>query len=389
MKTAIYYSSVVVVAACVVAAMKMLPSSGNSHLNSGNAPVRVRGLLTQGANPLAGVSLAFAVPGGQVQGVAKSDKHGRFNIGLGAPGDYLVIVSASQNGAPTNLSSTGRVISVTAGNNDLVIDLPPTRVDVVIRADGLSVPDLVQLALAGPASPNGSWRVGFATKASGFLAAYVGIGFGDYVLTAFTASRGESDALTSREPATFSVSASHPTARVTLWLVKRKLRVEVKDTDGHPIVSADTTTLNRSLPRSSDGSFDASGVPRGQELIIITPGRLPVCVLALASGVQSVVAPLRGKNMALVNLRDAPSRPLGDLVGLPGSQCPIPLSALSFDWSPRTERGDLKMAITGLPAGTYGYRSDEQSPLVTVEAPGKAVTYRVPAFCKVCGGVAK
>lgn len=145
-------------------------------------PIRVSGLVTSGGQPVNGILITLALADERRIGAeATTDPSGRFTVTVDGPGLYVALVSAHKA-----LSSTSREITIQRGNNYLGIDLPPTEARVTIMGTGPGESSLVQVALHGPADGLGDSRGGFLTGSDGLVARFVGIGYGDYRVSAFT-----------------------------------------------------------------------------------------------------------------------------------------------------------------------------------------------------------
>jgi hypothetical protein len=283
--------------------------------------------------------------------------------------------------ATRDLPSTSQEVSLKVGDNHVTLALPPTEVRInIVSADG-PPPEMVQIVLHGPADDTGDSRAGFVTKAEGLEGRFIGVGFGDYRVSAFTT---EGVTASSLVPATFTLSTTAPLADVTLHLVRRALTVHVVNEDGEAIDYAEVLALHRRLERTKEGAFDASWMPGGEEMVVRAAGRLSVCRYAGREANQVVpLEPLAGAK-ARITLLDAPGTIGGTLTGLPGSDCPVPVVSLDVDWATSDDHS-LQMAIRGLPVGEYGYQAAERAPLAPVRAPGEVLVYRVPPSCRMCG----
>jgi hypothetical protein len=283
--------------------------------------------------------------------------------------------------ATSALPSVSREVSLEVGHNDVVLDLPATEVRVtVVPPDGPS-PELVQIVLHGPADEAGDSRAGFVTGTDGLKGRFVGVGFGEYRVSAFTT---DGVPASSMAPAVFAVSSTQPSLDVTLHLVRRTLTVQVLGEDGKAIDYAEIMALHRRLERTDGSAFDASWMPAREEMVVRAAGMLSACRYAGREASQSIrLEPLQDAR-ARIKLLDARGMIGGTLIGLPGSDCPVPVVHMDVDWA-ALDDGSVEMTIRGLPAGEYGYRAGERAPVERVRAPGELLAYRVPASCRMCG----
>ena len=354
-----YYGLAACCAVAVVAATR-IDLTGMVPARKAEKPVVAAGTVTAAGLPLAGVRMFFHTAGIQVAD-ATTRRDGGFEAGLDGPGDYIVIIGTSDT-----LWSTYREVTLSPGANVVDVDLPPTTVDVAFTADGLKNGDVVQVAVLGPTAPTKADTVSFFTWRAGARVRFVGIGFGAYVLTAFTGSDA-TKRLTAETPATFVLTPDRPTANVDLRLIDRRLALEVLDPNGSPIDYADALALRQRLERDSAGHFDLSHVPAGVPLLVSASGWLPACVITEANGRQVVTLQPRGPNRLVLNLLGGPGRPVGDLDGLPGTGCPVPVAALDVDLASATAAD--RLTIAGLPEGAFRYRADALAPAMGVVVP--------------------
>jgi len=371
------YVPCVLAAACLVAlAMDQLRVRTPLNATTVDGPVKITGVVTAAGRPQAELVVRLMGAGRRFVAETETDSDGRFAVSVGRPGAYKVMVSAG-----SALPSTSREVSLGVGHNDVVLDLPATEVRVtVVPADGPS-PEFVQIVLHGPADETGDSRAGFVTRADGLKGRFVGVGFGEYRMSAFTT---DGVPASSMEAAVFAVSSTEPVIDVTLHLVRRQLTVQVVGEDGKAIDYAEITALHRRLERTAGGAFDATWMPAGEGMVVRAAGMLSVCGYAGREGSQSFrLEPLK-EARARIKLLDARGMIGGRLIGVRGSDCPVPVVSLDVDWD-ALDDGSVEMTIRGLPAGEYEYQAGERAPLERVRAPGEVLTYRVPPSCRMCG----
>lgn len=240
----------------------------------------------------------------------------------------------------------------------------------------------VQFAVLGPTAPTRADTVSFLQLKDARHARFVGVGFGDYTIAAFTTRDAEVQ-LTSSEPAVFTLSPNEPRASFQFDLVHRSLVLKVVGSDGQHIDYANVSSLRQRRDRLDDGDFDLTEVPAGAPVLIDAAGWLPACVRAEVANQQVVTLYPLGSAQLRVNVLGGPGRPVGVLEGLPGSSCAVPITSLSSEVEPG--EGVDVLTVKGLPEGIYSFRADTPAPAGVVSAPGPPLDYVVPAGCKFCG----
>lgn len=339
-------------------------------------PVKVHGTVTSGGRPVVGSHVLVLMNGSGARRQTTTDSRGQFTLSASNAGDYLATFGMSPA-----LPSATRDLTFVWGQNEFNIDLLPTRVKVRVRLPtNEPQPSAVQLALWGPGDRSAQRLGGVGVSDREASAEYVGLDYGDYLLTAFSGGRE----LVSASPVRFTLDALHSVAEAELGLTRRQLHLQVMDSKGHPAQAATVSSITDRARRLDSGQFDASGVPAGQLMTVTAPGFLPVCTHAANEGTQRVV--LRDKSDQLANLKlKGPSRPVGFIYGLPGSDCGVSVGLLDLKWQATGEES-VGVRIEGLPRGSYEFRAQEWIPGVTFSVPGGVVEYLVPSYCKFCGG---
>lgn len=359
------------------------PGSGEPAVERNDASVRVTGTVWLGEKPASEVNVEFFSAVGETRaGSVKTDAAGRFSVGLQEPAGYAVAVAAL-----ATLPSTYREFTFPAGENVVDIRLPATSLVVQLldeRGDPLSERDArtVQLLIRGPRAPTSSHSAGFVGLESHYKGRYVGLGYGDYSVSAFT-----STGLVSSDIGRVDLSEPEPDGRLQLRLVRRPLALRVQDTDGRPIRGARVASMLQRSATEQRWPIPINSVPPGELIEVSAPGFLPICVVAQRiGGVQVVEVHPLGAGAARITLVDGPGRPVGILYGLPGSQCPVAIGAMRVEEIGGMEQPQRNtFEILGLPTGTYQYRAQVQAPSAQVRVPGPTVEYAVPAYCRFCG----
>jgi hypothetical protein len=370
----IYLLAVVACAALVVVAVK--------YWNDVEAllhpdPVVVVGILRSGGRAVAGATVELHLRGTTGR-EAVTNARGEFHLSFRRPGDYSVWIGMSRL-----LPSVIQEVTLKAGKNEVNFDVPGTRVDVKMHLPRrVSAGSGIQLALSGPASLTSQNLGVISTDMQEAAAAYVGLGYGEYTLTAYS----NDDKSVSRVPAHFRLGPQEATAIAELSMTTRQLHVMVTDSDGRPVDGATVSSFGQKAPQLGPGEFDASFVPFGQMTMVKAPGLLPVCTHAADGGSQHVVLPKKSEGVAQLRLRGGPRKPVGFLVGLPGTDCAVPLALLDLKWQAPSTGTYVTVSIEGLPEGAYEYRPQEAIPGRRVAVPGPVVEYEIPAYCRFCGG---
>ena len=182
-------------------------------------------------------------------------------------------------------------------------------------------------------------------------------------------------ALVSREARVVTIDPTHPTAEVTLDLVRNEGRLTIRDGTGQLVSGAIVTPFNglAVLPRLQEavpGVYALAGVPSGADLWIRPPaGFAPSCRVATLDPSQEAVI-TRGRSAEAVFERHGLSGPvaLGLLSGVDGANCPVPLTLFTYAHTPG-ESGDLP----------HGHFSDfPQSRTLTFDYQGLAQSVLIP-----------
>ena len=294
-------------------------------------------------------------------------------------GDYAVKIGTS----PTVIS-TIRDVALNWGLNEVSLDLPGTYVKARIRLPSPVHRRLsVQLALWGPGERSAE-RLGAVWTADQEVSVeYFGLSLGEYVLTAYSAD----GKLVSQAPVRFELAPLLERTTVDIEMVPQRPRtLLVNDSRGRRVAAASVYSFGRRAAPRGPGEFDASLMPLGQKAMVTAPGLIPVCLEAGSGDSQVVVMRPKGGSAIDIRLRGGPRRPVGFLLGLPGSVCAVPLSTLDVKWQPPMTEQYITLRIEGLPTSAYEYRAQEWIPGIAVSAPGPLVEYQIPSYCRFCGG---
>jgi hypothetical protein len=302
------------------------------------AAVRVTGRVRFSADrPATGVILAFELD--QQSWTAETDGNGEYIATLGRPGAYLVSVRASRG-----LPSASQVRELVAGEQTLDLDLPQTLLDVhVVSQQPAALEESVELTIT---SSRGTRLTGSFRPDQEGSARFVGLELDEYWVTARTAS-----GLSSVSSARVSLSAELPTADVELVLGRHAGRLELLDERGVRVPGARVEAGARLLAEAAPGVFPLDRIPVGEWLRIDATGYVPVCHVLQRPELPELRVTLQ-KPLERVQLHFAAqvAWEAGQIVGIPGSDCPVEIGALGLVTSLGEERTTVLLRV---PRGSY------------------------------------
>ena len=339
----------------------------------------VSGRLLHGGVPFGNAVLQFTQAGSGPSvanpTTATTAADGAFSVRLPGRGDYALEVKA----LPL-LSATYVYATFTKEYNAYELDLPPTDLTIALELDrGEYLTEAIQLVIIGPAAPTDFERAGVVRPQESPLRLR-GIGFGDYLITASTKG-----GLVSGHAGRVKLSPDAPIGSVRLQMQRRPLQLRVQGPDGKALLSASVAATRQQI-QGSDGTFDVSATPPGEQIHVSANGFVPVCKVAGYSD-ESVQMQKLSENVATFVLTPAPAVPMGAISGVPGSTCDVPVSSLPSAQS--LVNGDLVLLIKGLPDGVYGYRADPLAPYASLVIPGPELRYTIPVRCLMCAKYAQ
>jgi hypothetical protein len=300
--------------------------------------VRVTGRVRFGADrPAAGVTLAFELD--QQGWTVDTDASGEYAATLGRSGAYFVSVRASA-GVP----SASRVQELVAGDQTLDLNLPETLLDVyVVSQEPADLDEPVELTLTSSRGTRltGSFRPDLEGRAR-----FVGLELDEYWVTARTAS-----GLSSLSGARVSLSAELPSADVELLLGRHAGRLELLDERGTRVPGARVQAGARLLAEAAPGVFPLDGVPVGEWLRVDATDYVPVCHVLQRPDLPELRVSLQ-KPFERLQLHFAPqvAWEAGQIVGIPGSDCPVEIGALGVVTSLGDQRTTVLLRV---PRGSY------------------------------------
>lgn len=143
--------------------------------------------------------------------------------------------------------------------------------------------------------------------------------------------------------------------------------------------------LGRALPRLMGGGFSMRKTAPSDRVIVTASGYLPVC-RTVGDGDGDVVVTLR-TYFATAKLRLKNGQGIrGAVLGLPGSDCPVPLSALSVEADALGGENEYVMTLFGLPEAPLFFVVSDGRKVHRVEfRPGDDVTIEMDPSADSCG----
>jgi hypothetical protein len=320
----------------------------------------VDGTLLIGSRPApTGTFLSFHRNGRRWS--TKTGAEGRFHIDLAEAGRYVVNLDSAEH-----LATAIITLDFTPGTNPVRLELPSGAIRLQARrVDGTPLTEPLQVHVSGQAS-----LAGFLLPSEGPDTNLIGLGFGSYRI------RGDSASGLVSDFADVMLSPDAPVATVALVLSEQKGILRVVDSRGSPIRGAQVRAsayMEESPPGS--GSYALRRIPKGEELWISAEGFLPTCAFTVLP-TMSVVLTAVGPHTATIRIAPPPRAPIGEVLGLPGSECPVPVSMLPF--TQRKDADALVLDLKGLPALSLRYRPLAKAPFSVVSVPGPSVTVVPP-----------
>lgn len=317
------------------------------------------GTLRAGAAPLRRVQVVLRRVGSDKERTTLTDDQGRYQVSSDSTGSHLLIVRALPR-----FTSTLRTVNLREGGQEYSPVLPDTKVTVrVHRPKGRPKNESVQLHLYGPSSETFGERAGIVTAKDPDAFDLVGMEYGEYRLSGSTG-----DGFSSGSAITFRLATDRPAAEVDLRFERLRGRLSTVDESGRTVSGTHVSVHSRTLPETTPGTFELSGVSVGDHLIAVAPGRAAVCHVVQRGDFPSVALTLPAATGAGEVVYDAQvPLPPGEIVGLPGSTCAVPLSEIRHE---RSSRSPLAFRFFDLPEGRYSIRGSPEGRLIDLNVPG-------------------
>jgi hypothetical protein len=314
--------------------------------------VRVSGRVTVGGEPARRLRLVFSR--GPRQWNAETDGDGAYRAVLGDAGEYGVSLRASAALPSQTFARTWR-----AGDQEEDFALGEGAIAVRVRAAGEPLTEDVHLALM---AKQGARVAGSFHPQAQDAARFVGLEYGEYTVSASTAS-----GLTSRTPGEAVLSPSAPEAEVVLDLGRHRGRLVLADARGGPLIGARAQVGLSPLREQSPGIFVLDAVAMGERLTVNAPGFAPVCRVLQAGDLPELRMTLQPADASLT-LHFPADLAWHDaaLVGLPGSDCPVPLEEVESRIRLEPQGASV---VLRLPRGTFAVSRQGRSQAVVVPGP--------------------
>jgi len=333
--------------------------------NVGEPRVVVEGRVTLGDKPGGHLLLAFERTNNSGRlWVTETNDDGSYHLQLDRPGNYSVEARAARH-----LGAQSLLARLQDGFNTFDVNLTESRLTVrLLRSDAKPIDEIVSVHIDGL----GKAKSGFVMPKEGNVLEFAGIPLGNYVVTADTSS-----GLVSLAPANTTISKTNPEAEVTLTLASSIGELRLIAGDGSPIQGARVQVGARILEETQPGTFELKSVAPASHVVISAPGFVPMCHMLLAKDMhQTTVAMSRGTHAVEINFTPPIHAPIGEITGLPGSTCPVPLAFTSFVTT--EDMTSTTLRIVGLPEGRFSYTPSRLIPPQIMEVPGPAMKFTKP-----------
>jgi hypothetical protein len=299
--------------------------------------VVVSGVITTGGRPAVARTVRFAPLNGGGGWQAVSDDSGRYEVWLSREGDYMVFVGGSE-------LMEQRMAVLKAGENTLDLALGRAA-QLTVRIANAASEGPVEVHLSG--SPADAFMSVKSASSATAEVQWDDVPYGRYTLSAQQAG-----AVSDVVPVTLDANRSK--SIVDLTLNRHVARLSVRDELGHPIEDARFAPLIRPPTAVAPGVYSLEGVAPGTCLQINVSGRFVPVSRLVQVGRDLDIVMVRGRpTIVEVSPAFLGHQPDGlrtaMLVGLPGSDCPLPLVSLRPETLP--PRGDMyRFALAQFPA---------------------------------------
>lgn len=333
--------------------------------NIGEPRVIVEGRVTLGDKPGSHLLLAFERTNSSGRlWVTETDSEGAYHLQLDRPGNYAVEPRAARH-----LGAQSALARLQYGLNKFDLKLPESRLTVRLsRSDAKPIDEIVSVHIEGLAKSRG----GFVQPKEGNVLEFAGLPHGNYVVTADTSS-----GLVSLSPAIAILSKITPEADVTLTLASSVGELRLIAGDGSPIQGARVQVGARILNETQPGTFELKSVAPASNIVVSAAGFVPMCHVLLAKDVhQTTLVMSHGTHAFEIQFTPPIGGPIGEITGLPGSTCPVPLAFTSFGATEDTKSTTVR--IVGLPEGRFSYTPSRLIPPQIMEVPGPAIKFTKP-----------
>lgn len=311
---------------------------------------RIDGRLLLGRDPGRRLVLVF-----QRQGQSKtasSDEEGYFSLTLD-PGSYEVSLRSSEF-----VPGDWKTIEVKRGRQTIELAFEASRLSIRARASSGTLAVPVQIRIQS----EGTVRAGIALPPE-HRAEFIGIPGGTYLITAAAPPDWESIGETK---VTLDRLASDK--EVDVFIQRATVRhVRLVNPAGAPVTGASVRLGSLVLLEAEPGLYRAASAA-GSTLRVAASGYLPVCRELAESEREVGISLSRGSFSATLRLSGV-SGPVGSILGLPGTNCPVLLSEIEHRLTATPD--GLQAVLEGLPPGQFTYISPDGS-RTPFSAPGES-----------------
>lgn len=329
--------------------------------------VTLEGRTIVGDQPAPGIRLRLRHVSGAGQAVdTTTDRSGRFRVSLSAPGEYSISVRSLPY-----FSTLNRRVQLPEGRSEVTVVIPDTRILLrVKRFDAQPPSKPVQVhVFREQGSVLTEVYAGVLAPSDAAACELFGVEPGSYRLAA------DLPGLAAIAAARVVVVEHRPT-RVELKLAPSGGALSITDPSGAAIRGGRVTSGATQLEMTGVGSFSMDRISTGSPLLVDVPGFVPQCLVRVGPDGRTTRLTKSQHSLTLQFTGLAGNAPVGNLEGLPGSDCAVPLALLAP--ASRREGGVLSVTLSGLVAGVFRYRApgSDSTVAVTVPGPPLAVTIR-------------
>lgn len=340
-----------------------------SQVRMAGGTTRVFGHVTIGGRPAkAGTRIHFAMARQLKPFEAIIDTNGNYSVTLGEPGRYTVRLMTAKY-----LSTWTDGVVLKAGLNKFDWVIPGGSLEITMRRDDASrIDEIVQLHIE---SPGFHAAAPIVPEEANTPLLVVGLPLSEE----FTVRADTRSSLVA-EPVKIGLTTTRPHREIELVLRDATSVLEVRSAstgDLLPDATAVAGNLNIEQDPLGSGYFKIRRTSPGTALLVKAPGRVPVCRVLRATDVPTLQLRLPDAELIPVEIRldVRATRPVGFFMGLPGSDCPVPL----MDVGPEMKYdGEGVVFSVRLPAGTYQYTPYGRFPLQTFTVPGPGLSLHIP-----------
>lgn len=304
--------------------------------------VTLSGRISANGHPLSNADVEVQSSNRQADVVRRTDADGRYQVVLGNPGDYKLVLRDH------GVIRGSKEVAVAPGSNEIDWSLDGGSITVRVRgADERQPVSVSMLSRLGTRQES--------LKPGSLALNTHGLSYDTYLISA---SQGEGYTSTIE---TVVLDAEHSSAVVDLTVEHHDSSLSVVGAiDGMPVSSAVVRVLrpadpfgfgpvSPSLPETAPGVFSLKNVPPGVSVAISGAGFVPVCRKVVAN-TSIVVRTERGRRMVLEFPEDITpaSIKIASLSPVSDSDCPVPI--LEFHPAPTKRADRLGFVVNQFPS---------------------------------------